>query len=337
MHKKISKEFTLKYKLFRSLPYWTLLEFLSLTYGYYIEMVEQYDYLENKLLNEPNCNLYYSAILANVKPVPQKKNGKNLYYPFNILEFFKEKGFPIHPELEFTKKTSVSGVAHYFWNSDISKGSDIKKNSSSLLPCNSGTDWKDITITLTSKDQVRIKTQQGEKRYNYAQIGMQDDRNTENKIRIWILLMLFASNKGDIDSKVMQDNEKIFEGSGKQEPFQTFMTAAKELNKHLKNFFGINDSIYIGHYKKMFKDKDSLKKHRPHIFEDEDMDDELKKFKRQEMINSFLKKKGYSTKFQITLNFDNPLDPAEEKSLFQQEVEEAKRIMTYNNSRTKPS
>ena len=117
----VRKKFALIYESFKSYKHWTLLEFLSLVYGFDHELVQRYSFIENELFKKPRFKLFKRAILDNVKPVSKNQNGDDLYSPFALLEFFKKKGFPVRPELEFTKKISESGKILYFWDSDIQK------------------------------------------------------------------------------------------------------------------------------------------------------------------------------------------------------------------------
>jgi len=240
----------------------------------------------------------------------------------NFLEWARNKDYQIPRELgsstaeEIVKKAKAfqfkkDDVIQYEANNGLSMEKSKKqdnlsaKKSLSLFPCVPGTKWEDITITLISYDQVKIKTPSGEERYSYAEIGMASKKNTETKKRIWKVFMLFAIKNRIIDIDTIQKVEHTFQGSGKQDPYQIFITATKELNKHLKDLFGIEDSIYVGHYKKAFKDEASLKRHFPKILKDTDSDDEIRKNKRQKLIDDLLKKKGYATKIKFKSSLQN--------------------------------
>jgi len=99
------------------------------------------------------------------------------------------------------------------------------------------TQWEDIIITLVSDDTVRIKTLDIEQRFNYSELGLSDKRKGDTPTILWELLKLFATMNGFISSNNSEYNA-------------TLPDTAKRLNKHLKNLFGINESIYAGHYKK---------------------------------------------------------------------------------------
>ena len=163
---------------------------------------------------------------------------------------------------------------------------------------------------------------------------MADGRNTDNKIRIWSLLVLFAVYNGEIDSDRIKENEYIFKSKsfGGQTPFQTFMTVTKELNKHLKKYFDIPDSIYIGTYKKMFKNEQSLEKFFPKLFANTDTGDAKIKIDTQRTISKMLGKKGYAMRIKIAYNLERPMqkqfyDHEKETPLHTQEAEaNAKRV-----------
>ncbi|NQT56100.1 MAG: hypothetical protein HQ551_07715 [Desulfobacteraceae bacterium] len=104
--------------------------------------------------------------------------------------------------------------------------------------CGPETKWKDIKITLVADDMVRVKTPKGENRCTYHELGMSDKRIGDKPTMLWELLKLFAKNDGFISSM----NPKYD---------RCLPDTAKRLNAHLKKLFGINESIYQGHYKKM--------------------------------------------------------------------------------------
>jgi hypothetical protein len=99
-----------------------------------------------------------------------------------------------------------------------------------------GTQWKDIKITLISDDTVRIKTPNLEERFNYSELALSDKRKSDSTTLLWELLKLFAKNNGLILSNDPDYDPKL-------------LNSTKRLNKHLKELFGINDSIYQGQYK----------------------------------------------------------------------------------------
>jgi len=106
-----------------------------------------------------------------------------------------------------------------------------------VFPCKRGTKWEDITITLIVNDTVRIETPQGEGRFTYHDLGMKDKRKGNQPTILWELVRLFAKNNGFISSQNPNYDPKLPD-------------TAKRLNYHLQKHFGINESIYTGHYKK---------------------------------------------------------------------------------------
>lgn len=115
---------------------------------------------------------------------------------------------------------------------------DLLEDVNKVFPCEAGTQWNDIIITLIDNETVRIKTPQGEGRFTYHQLRMNDARVGNKPKMIWGLLRLFAHSFGNITRDNPTYDPKISD-------------TAKRLNKHLKELFGINDSIFQGHYKKM--------------------------------------------------------------------------------------
>ncbi len=264
-------------------------------------------------------------------------DGENCFRPSDVLKWANKAGFKIPEELNSLAQSDEdgdkdrialnNGHARSFALNGTMITDPIAKDSSALFPCDPDTNWEDITITLISYEQVKIKTPQGEGKFNYAQIGMADGRNTDNKKRTWLLLMAFANYQGCITSDIIKNMNTIFPSSGQQDSFKKFMTGTKELNKHLKTLFGIEESIYIGQYRKMYKDEHSLKKYRPTFFKNEDTDDSIQKINRKTMINEALQKKGYATKinFVSTLKISNH-NESEERSNFDLHLEDTNRM-----------
>ncbi len=109
---------------------------------------------------------------------------------------------------------------------------------STVFPCKPGTKWENITITLVANDMVRIKTPQGEGRFTYHELGLSDKRKgDEPKKALWGLFKLFAEKNNFISRENIEYDPMLPD-------------TAKRLNAHLKKLFGIQDSIYKGHYKK---------------------------------------------------------------------------------------
>ena len=107
------------------------------------------------------------------------------------------------------------------------------------FPCEAGTKWKDVKITLIANDTVRIETPQGKGRYTYHELGMADKRPGDKPKGVWVTLKLFASNQGIFP----QENQKVNE--------KNLVEKAKHLNSHLKKLFGIKERIYKHFYKKL--------------------------------------------------------------------------------------
>ena len=106
----------------------------------------------------------------------------------------------------------------------------------SLLPCKPTTRWEDVKITLIENEVVRVKTPRGTERFSYHDLGMSDKRSGNKPTVLWVLFKTFAQNKGVISSKNFDYDPMLPD-------------TAKRLNKHLKEVFGIDESIYSGHYK----------------------------------------------------------------------------------------
>lgn len=156
---------------------------------------------------------------------PSKKNFKGaMAFEFGkdeVLNLVKEKTL-----LELGEERRPTGQAP----DDII----VKK----VFPCEPGTKWKDIKITLVENDTVRVETPQGKGLFTYHQLGMSDKRSGNKPTALWFLFTQFCKNQGLISPKdpgYIDDLVKV----------------ASRLNIHLKKLFGINESIYTGHYKKL--------------------------------------------------------------------------------------
>ena len=87
-----------------------------------------------------------------------------------------------------------------------------------------------------SDEMVRIETPDWGKSLTYHQLGLVDKRRGDAPKMLWGLLKLFAKNNGFISRTNPNYDHRL--------PDST-----KRLNKHFKDLFGINESIYTGHYK----------------------------------------------------------------------------------------
>ena len=110
--------------------------------------------------------------------------------------------------------------------------------SSTIFPCDPGTKWEDIKITLTDNETVRVETPKGKGYFTYHKLNMEDKRSGNKPTVVWELLKLFAENQGAISSQNPKYDSQLPE-------------TARRLNNHLQKLFGIKDSIYAGHYKKL--------------------------------------------------------------------------------------
>ena len=132
----------------------------------------------------------------------------------------------------------------YFAVNDVEALQDKPQKKKNRFNCSPGTKWEDIKITLISdsrddsyRDAVRIKTPDWEERYTYAELGLSDKRKGDEPTNLWILLKTFAINNGFISRSNTDYDPHLPE-------------TAKRLNAHLKKLFGIDESIYVAHYKK---------------------------------------------------------------------------------------
>ena len=83
---------------------------------------------------------------------------------------------------------------------------------------------------------MRIETPHSKRHYTYHLLGMKDIRNPAKHIGVWETLCLFAVNHGVVPHKGAKHVENL---AGK----------AKKLNKHLKDLFKIDESIFKHHYR----------------------------------------------------------------------------------------
>ncbi len=129
------------------------------------------------------------------------------------------------------------------------KGKTARKTNQNVFPCEPGTKWEDIKFTLIANDTIKIKAPQGEGKFTYQELGMKDKRNGKPKM-IWGLIVLFAKNQGVITNDDLKKFTKIRQAQTTKNTNMTFSDHTKQLNKHLKDLFGINESIFKYHFKK---------------------------------------------------------------------------------------
>lgn len=120
-------------------------------------------------------------------------------------------------------------------HSDI--GGQKSQSSAVLIPCKPGTKWRDITITLVADDMVEIVGPEISGRFTFHKLGMDDKRKGDKPKAMWALFKSFAENQGFISRKNFEYDRRLPDN-------------ARLLNKHLQSIFGIEGSIYTGHYKK---------------------------------------------------------------------------------------
>jgi hypothetical protein len=78
-----------------------------------------------------------------------------------------------------------------------------------------------------------------------------DNKKSKNKPRnMWQILMLFAAYKGRLDKDIKEEAKRVLYDNHKIDINNRLGDYTKELNKHLRELFGIKDSIYQHHYNK---------------------------------------------------------------------------------------
>jgi hypothetical protein len=117
-----------------------------------------------------------------------------------------------------------------------------------VFPCSSQTKWDEIEMALLpAGDKFMIKTPLGRGYYDHMDFKLYDERTRNKKpSNLWVFLVLLAKGNGFVSLDGVQD-------------FETLSSNAKRLDKHLKQLFGIKESIYkgrcdrIGGYETNFK------------------------------------------------------------------------------------
>jgi hypothetical protein len=106
------------------------------------------------------------------------------------------------------------------------------------FPCDPNTRWEDISFVLKSDDLIEVKTPRGIGRLVYNQVGFADKRSGDKPNKTtWPLFQVFAKYEGIIS----RSNPNYI---------RDLPDRARLLNKKLKEVFGINESIYIAHYRR---------------------------------------------------------------------------------------
>jgi hypothetical protein len=116
--------------------------------------------------------------------------------------------------------------------------------------CPPGTSWEQIKIALVENDIAIIKTPTINRRVSYHELGMSDIRRGNKPKKIWIILILFAQFNCRLDGEIPESIKRILLNDYKIDYYKKLPDYTKRLNKHLKDLFGINDSIFKFHYKK---------------------------------------------------------------------------------------
>ena len=207
------------YGYWAKMPYWKLVEAVFIIHGLTPKTkAEMTDEIKKtyKLVERS----YYSSELKHYQEVDPDLRVK----PSDFIEWSKSIGLVVPDELkEPTNRLTEK---------------ESKELHDGVFPCRPGTRWEDIKITLTGDDTVRIETPQGKGTYTYHDLKMADRRSKKKPTMIWTLLKSFAKNEGIIAPKNTDYAPELPD-------------TAKRFNAHLKNLFGINESIYQGHYKKI--------------------------------------------------------------------------------------
>jgi hypothetical protein len=124
-----------------------------------------------------------------------------------------------------------------------------EKTNKELLPCKRGTRWEDVKITLIENGAVKIETPEGSRRFSYHELGLANIKSGKPKIG-WHILKLFAIYSGRLDDQIEESAKRILLNDFNIDYYRKLPNYTKRLNKHLKEFFGIKDSIFKYHYKK---------------------------------------------------------------------------------------
>jgi hypothetical protein len=143
-----------------------------------------------------------------------------------LFSYLDEAIFKGDDVLEFEKKHKL-----------IPKEENLEANHQKVFPCRTGTNWKDVIITLIENEAVRIDTPQGSSKFSYHELGMSDKRSGNKPTMLWALFKIFAQNQGYIAPTNIKYDPKLPD-------------TAKRLNRHLQTLFNIPESIFTDHYKK---------------------------------------------------------------------------------------
>jgi hypothetical protein len=145
------------------------------------------------------------------------------------------------------KGDQVAQFEKYFRLTSIEEKSE--KINTKLLPCKRGTRWEDVKIILIENDAIKIETPEGRRRFSYHELGMANIKSGKLKID-WHILKLFAAYSGRLDNQVEEPVKRTLLNDFNINYYKKLPDYTKRLNKHLKEFFGIKNSIFKYHYKK---------------------------------------------------------------------------------------
>ena len=108
--------------------------------------------------------------------------------------------------------------------------------------------WKNIRLKFSTNDSVRVFYKNVEKKFAAAELGMVDGRTKEPN-REWDLLLEMANNSGAIPPKPYVHSNIAEQVRGTSGPLlkgiQGRDKARQELNKRLKNAFGLSDDAIV--------------------------------------------------------------------------------------------
>ena len=81
----------------------------------------------------------------------------------------------------------------FFKNEDVESIQNkkiTKQDKTKVFPCNPGTKWDDIEITVVDHDTVRIKTPYDSGQFTYRELGMSFKKNANKPKKLWEIFHL---------------------------------------------------------------------------------------------------------------------------------------------------
>jgi len=158
-----------------------------------------------------------------------------------------DKSIPL-PKLLFPEPDEISKpVEHPVRHKEERINADQNKKSN-VFQCKPGTKWDKIKITVIDNDTVRIETPCNSGQFSYQQLGMSFKRSANKPKKVWAILKLFATYNGNISGEIPESARRILLNDYKIDTYKKLPDYTKRLYKHLKDLFGINDSIFKYHY-----------------------------------------------------------------------------------------